>query len=869
MIPFMKKHLLLALILGASTLKAAETSLAKAGQAMLPIVHATDASPILQKTAADVAALLGRMAGCQFAVEAGVEPRGIILGTVRQFPAAPNASKLDADDVLRGDEYIIHSDGQALWLIGATEAGASNAAWDFMHRLGYRLYFPGSHWEIVPQTPSLAMNVDVMESPTYKIRRFAWHFGTWSDLKDATVEWEIRNRVVPPQVFPNSFRLNTLHIYVGIIKRFQDVFEANPTMRSEVDGRLTGKLNPANPKTLEVVCEYANEFFEKNPEATSISMDPSDGGGWGITPAEKEIGTPSDRTVLIANTVAEYVNARFGQKYVGIYAYNEHSPAPTRVTVNPQVIVSFATSFIQGGFTVDELMQNWAAKGAKLLGIREYHSVVAWDLSRPGSGRAANLDYLRESIPRFNRLGAVFYTAEAGENWGSQGLGNYLTTRVLWNTGEAAHFDQLMEEFLTQCFPGAVDPMRVFYRKFLHPEKVPPLSADLIGRMYRTLGEAKSSATDPAVQRRLDELVLYTRYSELLSRYVDSRQGSLSADEQHAAMEEVIKFAYRIRHSRMVSSLAIYRDISNPRRNPSLRLVEDADWKKPEGDNPWKNPNPPTSEEIAAFLSEGIANNPLLDFEPIAFSRDLVPATPLLDAAPTELKQARDLSAKIRGDNQIFTWVEQPQEVITFQGEGGSVYTNKGNVTISLIPLDAQTGDQGAVGEGDEEAAPVFTKPDDIMEIPPDKEFRDISLKPASKGAYIIQTSDEAGGFRFRNWPASAFFTVESSLDKAFNIVSRTDFVFYVPKGTKTLGAFVRGKGTITDGRGRVQMELGGESRYISIPVTPENEGSFWRYQGLVGGRLLLLTVPAYMAPSPAQMMLPREVVEADRLGTQ
>lgn len=309
-----RKSILLALLLGAPLLPAVETPLATNGSALVPVVHAKDASPILQKTAADVAALLGRMAGCQFAVEADGKPRGIILGTVRQFPGVPNAGKLNPEDVLRAEEYILHSDGQALWLIGASDSGASNAAWDFLHRLGYRLYFPGRNWEIVPKRASLSLDIDVVESPAYKVRRFAWHYGTWGDLKDGTSEWEIRNRAASAQAFPDSFRLNTSHIYGAIINRYRDIFEANPTMRSEVNGRLTGKLNPANPKTLEVVCEFAKEFFEKNPEATSISMDPSDGGGWGTSPAELAIGTPSDRTVLIANTVAEYVNAKFGQK---------------------------------------------------------------------------------------------------------------------------------------------------------------------------------------------------------------------------------------------------------------------------------------------------------------------------------------------------------------------------------------------------------------------------------------------------------------------------------------------------------------------------------------------------------------------------
>ncbi len=43
----------------------------------------------------------------------------------------------------------------------------------------------------------------------------------------------------------------------------------------------------------------------------------------------------------------------------------------------------------------------------------------------------------------------------------------------------------------------------------------PLISTDLIGRMYRTLGEALALAADPRERARVSALVLYTRYVEL------------------------------------------------------------------------------------------------------------------------------------------------------------------------------------------------------------------------------------------------------------------------------------------------------------------------------------------------------------------
>ena len=53
-------------------------------------------------------------------------------------------------------------------------------------------------------------------------------------------------------------------------------------------------------------------------------------------------------------------------------AISKHSPPPT-IRVHPNVIVSVATSFIQPGYTFEQLVEGWAAKGATL-GIRDYYS---------------------------------------------------------------------------------------------------------------------------------------------------------------------------------------------------------------------------------------------------------------------------------------------------------------------------------------------------------------------------------------------------------------------------------------------------------------------------------------------------------------
>src|SRR6185503_15664063 len=99
------------------------------------------------------------------------------------------------------------------------------------------------------------------------------------------------------------------------------------------------------------VVEWAVAQFKKNPQQDSISMDPSDGGGWCECDACAQMGSVSDRVVTLANEVAVAINALdLGPKYVGHYAYNFHC-APPSVRVDPHVIPSATTAFITGGFS--------------------------------------------------------------------------------------------------------------------------------------------------------------------------------------------------------------------------------------------------------------------------------------------------------------------------------------------------------------------------------------------------------------------------------------------------------------------------------------------------------------------------------------
>src|SRR5690606_6356450 len=236
----------------------------------------------------------------------------------------------------------------------------------------------------------------------------------------------------------------------------------------------------------------------KNPELQSISLEPSDGGGWesDSCPDATVYKSVTDRVITLANVVAEAVTKKYPDKYIGLYAYNEHSPPPT-IKVHPHVIPSIATSFIRGGFTLDQLLSGWSEK-AERIGIREYYGVYGWDRDLPGRARGSSLEYLKTTLPHFYEKGTRFLSAESSDSWGPNGLGYYIASRLMWDTGEAANAEQLKADFLQKSFGPAQEPMAEFYR-LIDGSNKPLLSADLIGRMYRQLDEALQSTQDAAV----------------------------------------------------------------------------------------------------------------------------------------------------------------------------------------------------------------------------------------------------------------------------------------------------------------------------------------------------------------------------------
>lgn len=384
-------RLLLVIGFAATTLIASpRIELADGGRSLHKIVVSKSASDQTQANAATLAGYLSQITGATFEVESGDGSTGVALGSVSDFPSLALGVDFQPKQTTRREEYVIRSHAKGVYLVGASDLGAQHAMWDMLHRLGYRQFFPGKTWEVIPQVPKLSFAVDAFEVPSYHSRRIWYGYGAWDYAKEPYRDWCEKNRTA------SGVELSTGHAYDGLVSGLKAEFEKNMDWWPMLGGERKPVRNPkpclGNPSVREALVRQSLGKLDANPDIDSISIDPSDGGGWCECPQCAKLGSVTDQAITLANELAMELEKKAPGRFVGIYAYNYHSPPPM-IEVHPNVVVSVATAFIKGGQTFEEILDGWAAKNATL-GIREYYSVNVWDRDLPGHARGGNLAYL-------------------------------------------------------------------------------------------------------------------------------------------------------------------------------------------------------------------------------------------------------------------------------------------------------------------------------------------------------------------------------------------------------------------------------------------------------------------------------------------
>ncbi|MBS3763853.1 MAG: DUF4838 domain-containing protein [Planctomycetes bacterium] len=823
--------------------------LAEGGEALVPVVISPEASEELRASADELSAFLKRITGADFAVEERLEPHGLTIGTIEQFPDDELADELAVRGHYDGLEaFVIRSEGGVVRLLANTDMGVSHAVYRFLELLGCRWFFMGPNWEIIPHSERLEFGLNETSRPVM------WYRNIWFDrlaqggepgdphAREVFDEWSRRNRM------NSSLKVRASHSWHAIPNDFREEFEANPEYFALVDGERSGpQFCVTNPGLQEIIIEYSRRFFEKNPDADMVSLDPADTSGWCMCEDCRELGHHSAQPFYLANVAARALRKSHPGKYVGLLAYSWHS-IPPDFSLEPNVHIQLTRGMNFGEYEYDQLFDMWTQK-CDVMTIYEYYSY--WQMDRgmiPGT-KVTDIRGTARDMREYADSGSVKgISAQSTCNWGIHGLGYYVANRLMW--APHADVEALRRDFLEKSFGAAAPAMGRFYDLFDVSGK-PLRGKALLGKMIGELENASRSAEgDEGALSRIDDLKKLIVYSYIGEKYNALRYSGV---EDKKAIREIalewLTWSYRIRNSYMIAWLTFRstfgRPISEKLDAPQLfwRNTIDA----PER-NPWRVDEPVTREELDQRLADikgEIGEIP--DVPETDFSGDYV----LVATGLESRRRPRSIRASTEANYLLASIEGEPLEITITHEE---TRLERPDTVYTLSDAEGKEIVSGRLPIGEHELR---------LEVP-------------GAGVYKLTCFSRRRGFHL-SVPVSVPGAFLKEPGRSYRPSGYTPPVyFYVPVGTEEILFHAHRSGTIVirDGDGEKAYEGISDGNYVSVPVPEGQDGRVWSLGDEIGGpgagmrlrAFSFLNLPTALSFSPDYVFVPAEVAEADGL---
>lgn len=855
--------------------------IARDAKALQKIVISPKANEEIRATAAYLSQKLAKITGATFEIVEGDGTGGLVLGTIAEFPVAALQKPLEVRPALNSvtmrngvEAFGIRTEARRLLLLGGDTRGVSHAASRFLELLGYRRYYPGAEWEIVPSLPNLSFGRNETDRPSILARKIWFAFGGPTDPYIVNVEsedhrarkelseWDRQNRL------GETFKAQVNHTWQGIYDANKEEYEAHPELWGTYRGqRLKGLVCPSNPRVREMLVTHALQEFAKNPDLDMVSMERNDGDI--ICECEKcqALGDDSARLYGVANEVARAVRQKYPGKMVGVLAYNTHD-LPPDFDIEPNVHVQIARLFIRSRKTFRQLVDMWSQKTPNI-GIYDYFSTFQWGQDRlrakAGAGPTADLALLRSDIPFLAKKGILSLWSESCVAWGAHGRGNLAATRLLWNP--ETDVDALLADFYEKAFGPAAPAMKRYFERVDGQNET--FSKTLLALAFRDVDEAAKLAKDRSdVQARIDQIKQFLIYNDLMWRDFETKD---AVTRKQLTLDR-ITFQFRTRYSYMTSwggVLYTLPDLANSYAEPSWILPNWKDvyqWKLdvrnnkaavtpppspawlvdkgvvPDASLPrysylqtedvWK---PYTHEETEQLFQRGLAYfQPQAIIEPVKYSRDLVAVQ---WPAPKPVPDARVIQL---GPSNVYLYsvAGEPLEIEIEAGNAG----NPSDYSLS-------DSDGKVVSEG---------------EIPPDSAMHTLKLQVPRSGFYIFHNS-RLLSHAVPSGRANTISLLEQQETRYTTNNHGARNYFYVPRGTKQLQFYWGGgEHRLYDPNGKA-YQVPATRDYVTVDVPLGMDGKQWSFDGRYDSRIFS-NAPNYIAPSPEALLVPREVAEKDGL---
>ncbi len=731
----------------------------------------------------------------------------------------------------RKEAFAIVSSGKKLYISGNSIAGVQYGIYRYLELLGYRWFFPGENWTIIPELKKLDSKINLVEQPYFLQRDF---FGTGGFGGKLPIDPEMKLQKKWEQWKKRNFLGGEIRISGHAGEAFnranKDILIQHPEYLAEIKGQRQSwsegtKPCYSNPGLIELYIKDRLNQLERQVKADpdgsgsfAVSVEPSDGGGHCECAECKKLGSVSDRVFSLANHVAREVAKKFPGRYVSLLAYNEHAAVPS-VELEPNVyVVVVPYGFQRTGYSGDELIQQWGKK-VKFFGVYDYWSIPDWNHDMP------SLSYLStpsKKIRFWAKNNVAAYLSESTYSSGAVGITWYLASRLLWNPD--VDEKKLLEDFYSKAFGQARVPMQRMLERWANSFT---LTDHELALSLRDIVEADKLANTSEIKSRINDYKKYIMYLVLYYQYQKAKPGS---PERKQAVRDLLDFMWQIYDSTMVHVYRMHQLIIN-RYEKDEELGKEWNAKNSEK---WSSIKPVSAEKLDEMIKNSIEKYKPIEFEYKKFNTEkLVPyAKNIVPSSDQKFISTHTFW----GTHSFRFYVPENVESVTLKIKVGKRENYPGNKVVIVDPSGKKVFEQI---------------------IPSDGEPKDISLQTEKKGVYSMTVSDQKITFSisFPDW--LPFVVVDSIVLPDIN----KRIYFYVPKGTSRIALYCKSVTPIKifDGDGKLREYQGSE--ILTIDVPSGQDGKVWSFSNhkLYTASPLMLNVPMVFGFSRETMMIPEQ----------
>ncbi|HPO72870.1 MAG TPA: DUF4838 domain-containing protein [Armatimonadota bacterium] len=454
---------------------AAPLPLVVEGRSQYAIYHAPDAPDTVKMAATELRDYIRQATGASLPISQ--QPREPMLSLGAN--AAARAAGLSTQGIpLEG--FRIVTRGRNLFILGpdtaegertpggGTSAGTRNGVYAFLEEyLGIRWLMPGPHGDYVPRATSVTVpEMDRTDAPFFLNRRVPYTQERRAEVK----QWWARQRL------GWSLTLSHGHNWHSIPP---EAFDQHPDWFAEIGGKRIPprgwyKLCVTNQGLIRAFAEGAIRRFDENPELTTYSLSPSDGGGWcqcAACQALYEKDPNGDLSVTPAiltfyNEVAKLVARKYPNKLLAGYVYANYVFPPSKpIRLEPNLFLVWAPSF-DYGFTLyrPELQKQWDELVAQWRAVTDnisYYDLPNCVHNGAGAPNPPGLKILKFLYPRLKQAKMKGVYVYGNPAWGHSGPMNYILARLAWNPD--ADIDALFNEFCEKAYAEGAEEMKRFF----------------------------------------------------------------------------------------------------------------------------------------------------------------------------------------------------------------------------------------------------------------------------------------------------------------------------------------------------------------------------------------------------------------------